>query len=215
MRVYYCPIYLWLLSWICTSPWTPSLGKCTHLHAVEPRCEMWNTPQRRVCYSELNLKAHSLPFFPSALSPEMFQQKSFSQPDVGVKMTRSREKAKFSYAEDKNQIIAGELSNWELTVACFQSMTSPQLAVKVKVTQSCLTVCNPMDYIAHQTPLSMGFSRQEYWSRLPFPSPGNTLDPKVKPRSPTLQADFLLSEPQGKPQENSKTSLNVIGVYCI
>ena len=145
----------------------------------------------------------------------MFQQKSFSQPDVGVKMTRSREKAKFCYAEDKNQIIAGELSNWELTVGCFQSMTSPQLAVKVKVTQSCLTLCNPMDYIAHQTPLSMGFSRQEYWSQLPFPSPGDLPDPGIELRSPAFQAVSLLSEPQGKPQKNSKTSLNVIGVYCI
>ena len=37
--------------------------------------------------------------------------------------------------------------------------------------QSCLTLCNPLDYIACQAPLSMGFSRQEYWSKLPFPSP--------------------------------------------
>ena len=46
---------------------------------------------------------------------------------------------------------------------------------------------------------SMGFSRQEYWSGLPFPSPGNLPDPGIKPRSPALQADVLLSEPPGKP----------------
>ena len=45
--------------------------------------------------------------------------------------------------------------------------------------------------IAHQASLSMGFSRQEYWSGLPFPSPGGVPDPGIKPRSPALQADSL------------------------
>ena len=53
--------------------------------------------------------------------------------------------------------------------------------------------------VAHQPPPSMGFSRQEYWSGLPFPSPGDLPDPGIKPRSPTLQADALTSEPPGKP----------------
>ena len=46
----------------------------------------------------------------------------------------------------------------------------------------------------------MGFSRQEYWSRLPFPSPGDIPNPGIKPRSPALQADALTSEPPGKPK---------------
>ena len=45
----------------------------------------------------------------------------------------------------------------------------------------------------------MGFSRQEYWSGLPFPSPGNLPDPGIEPRSPALHADALTSEPPGKP----------------
>ena len=49
--------------------------------------------------------------------------------------------------------------------------------------------------VAHQATLSMGFSRQEYWSGLPFPSPGDLPDPGIKPRSPALQADALTSEP--------------------
>ena len=53
--------------------------------------------------------------------------------------------------------------------------------------------------VAHYAPLSMGFSRQEYWSGLPFPSPGDLPDPGIKPRSPALQADALTSEPPGKP----------------
>ena len=46
--------------------------------------------------------------------------------------------------------------------------------------------------VVHQTPLSMGFSRQEYWNGLPFPPPGDLPHPGIKPRSPALQADALL-----------------------
>ena len=55
-----------------------------------------------------------------------------------------------------------------------------------EVAQSCLTLCDPMDSSLQQAPLPMGFSRQEYWSGLTFPSPGNLPDPGIKPRSPTL-----------------------------
>ena len=53
--------------------------------------------------------------------------------------------------------------------------------------------------VAYQAPSSVEFSRQEYWSGLQFPFPGNIPDPGIKPRSPTLQADALPSEPSGKP----------------
>ena len=52
--------------------------------------------------------------------------------------------------------------------------------------------------VAYQAFPSMGFSRQEYWSGLPFPSPGDLPDPGIKPRSPALEADALTSEPPGK-----------------
>ena len=52
--------------------------------------------------------------------------------------------------------------------------------------------------VAHQAPLSVGFPQQEYWSGLPFPSPGDLPDPGIEPRSPALQADSLPSEPPGK-----------------
>ena len=64
-----------------------------------------------------------------------------------------------------------------------------------KLLQSCLTFCDPMT-VTHQIPLSMGFSRQEYWSGLPCPSPGDLPGQGIEPRSPALQAD---SEPPGKP----------------
>ena len=59
--------------------------------------------------------------------------------------------------------------------------------------------------VAHQAPLSTEFSRQDHWSGLPFPFPGDLPDPGIKPRSPALQADSLLSEPPGKPGFNIST----------
>ena len=56
---------------------------------------------------------------------------------------------------------------------------------------------------AHQAPLFMRFSRQEYWSGLPFPSPGDLPIPGIKLGSPTLQADSLPTELQGKPHSNA------------
>ena len=60
--------------------------------------------------------------------------------------------------------------------------------------------------VARQAPPSMGFSRQEYWSGLPFPSPGDLPNPGVEPRSPALEADALTSEPPGKPYVRSTSS---------
>ena len=67
------------------------------------------------------------------------------------------------------------------------------------VTKSCPTLVTPWN-VACQACLSMGFSSQEYWSGLPFPSPGGLLDSGIKPQSPTLQADsFCHLSHQGSP----------------
>ena len=71
----------------------------------------------------------------------------------------------------------------------------------VLVAQSCQTV-------EHHGILSMGFSRQEYKSGLPCPSPGNLPNPGTEPRSPTLWADSLPSEPPGKPQDSELDTKN-------
>ena len=55
--------------------------------------------------------------------------------------------------------------------------------------------------VAYQAPPSMGFSRQEYWSGLPFSSPGDLPDPGIKLGSPAFQTDTLTSEPPGKPNK--------------
>ena len=60
--------------------------------------------------------------------------------------------------------------------------------------QSCPTLVTPWTLVS-QAPLSKGFSKQEYWSGLPFPSPGDLPNPGIKPGSPALQADSLQSEP--------------------
>ena len=58
--------------------------------------------------------------------------------------------------------------------------------------------------IVYQAPLSVGFSRQAYWSGLPFPSPGDLPDPGIEHGSPALQADALTSEPPGKRESKGK-----------
>ena len=69
---------------------------------------------------------------------------------------------------------------------------------KVKLL-SCVQLFATPWTVAYQAPPSMGFSRQEYWSGLPFPSPGDLPDPGIEPGSPALEADTLISEPPGKP----------------
>ena len=64
--------------------------------------------------------------------------------------------------------------------------------------------------VAYQAPPSMGFSRQEYGSGLPFPFPGDLPDPGIELRSPTLQTDSLLSEPPEKPECLNKYKLAIV-----
>ena len=60
--------------------------------------------------------------------------------------------------------------------------------------------------VAHQAPLSMGFSRQEYWSGLPFPSPGDLPDPGIEAGFPALTGGFFTTEPPGTTQYIIKTT---------
>ena len=93
---------------------------------------------------------------------------------------------------------------WSLLRPSIESV-SPALACRFFIAETCKwkslscvwRFATPRT-VAYQAPQSMGFSRQEYWSGLPFPSPGDLPDPGIKPRSPTLQGDALPSEPPGK-----------------
>ena len=70
----------------------------------------------------------------------------------------------------------------------------------------------PVD-CAHKAPPSVGFSRQEYWSGLPFPSPGDLPDPGIEPRSPTLQADALTSVPNASREAKELELSYIEGTY--
>ena len=63
--------------------------------------------------------------------------------------------------------------------------------------------------VAYQASPSMRFSRQEYWSGLPVPSPGDLPNPGIEPRSPALPADALTSEPAGKPKARSQQKIDI------
>ena len=96
------------------------------------------------------------------------------------------------------------LSHQQLPASFSQILRGIGLEVENMGPDSLLVVpnsCDPTDCMwgARQAPLSMEFSRQEYWSGLPFPSPGCLLDPGIEPTSPAFQADSLPSEPPGKP----------------
>ena len=80
------------------------------------------------------------------------------------------------------------------------------------VTKSCLILCD-LWTIAFQAPLSLGFPRQDYWSGLPFPSPGHLPDPGIIPASPALAGGVFTTEPPGKPKytiEIHKYKVNLI-----
>ena len=64
--------------------------------------------------------------------------------------------------------------------------------------QLCLTLCDPMDCSPPGSSVCVGFSRQEYWSGLPFPSPGDLPNSGIEPASPVLQVEYLSTEPPEK-----------------
>ena len=92
---------------------------------------------------------------------------------------------------------------------CYQEkqtgLTSYSVCV-CSVAQSCPTLYDPVT-VAHQDPLSMELSRQEYWSGLPLPPPGDLPDPGIKLVSPALEGRFFTAEPLGKPKIQTYVSI--------
>ena len=140
------------------------------------------------------------------LSPQCFLHKSATNPACAI----SKEPA-------EKQIIVireGELS-WEVTylpiqktswliVTCVLTGFIKKVFGMLRAVLSCFGHVQLLEIpwtIAHQAPLSMGLSQQEYWSGLTFPSPGDLPNPGIKPASPALQADSFTAEPSGKPSE--------------
>ena len=87
--------------------------------------------------------------------------------------------------------------------------------VVVLIAQLCLTLCNPWT-VACQAPLSMEFSRQEYWNGLPLHSSEDHLDTGIEPGSPALQADSLASDPPGKPIiQHTTDTFSLLSYHCL
>ena len=105
-----------------------------------------------------------------------------------------------------------QLSNWTTTKYLETCLAHNRcLKMKVKSLSRVQLFVTP-GTVAYQAPPSTGFSRQEYWSGLPFPSPGYLPNPGVKPGSPAFQADALTSEPPGKP---SRCLISIYSVIVI
>ena len=110
--------------------------------------------------------------------------------------------------------LLGKPAGWEDGGPVSQRNILPrfgcQFLLLYKEGEGCVCVCQSLSHlqlfvapwtVTHQTLPSMEFSRQEYWSEQPFPSPGDLPDPGIEPVSPALQAGSLPSEPPGKPQK--------------
>ena len=111
-----------------------------------------------------------------------------------------------SYSATKEEEIMPLAATW----------TQPEMIMLSKASQSCPTLCDPMDY---NQPGSFvhGFSRQKYWSGLPFPAPGDLPDPGIEPMSLAWQADSLLSlimqskvENRHSRQNNTETKPHIL-----
>ena len=92
-----------------------------------------------------------------------------------------------------------------MSVITTQELALPRLSYCFSVAKSCLTLCNVMDCSPPGSSVQ-GFYRQEYWSGLPFPPPGDLPDPAIPPMSPALAGRLFNAEPPGKPQWSSKAS---------
>ena len=96
----------------------------------------------------------------------------------------------------------GERGNWEAEApVCYSVLFSREKNPTQVGSLSHVRLFVTPWTVARQAPLSMEFSRQEYWSGLPFPFPGDLPSPGIEPRYLALQADSLPVEPQGKPKK--------------
>ena len=98
-------------------------------------------------------------------------------------------------------------------VNAFSSFRLACMCMCAKSLQLCPTLCNP---VAHQVPQSMGFSSQEYWSRLPYPPPVDLPDPEIKPKSlvsPALAGQIFTTKPPGKLRNREWWFLNKNSIF--
>ena len=117
-------------------------------------------------------------------------------------------------SSEHSGLISVTVSHWIILTHRIMETVQGELQKSNSPRKHCMYVCYSLSRVglfvtlwtvAHQAPLSMGFPRLEYWGELLFPSPGDLLDPGIKPGSPALQADSLPFEPPGKPIKKAMT----------
>ena len=95
----------------------------------------------------------------------------------------------------KGQAVLSTVPSWKVQSYSWFAL---ELPASISVAKSCPTLCHPMDYSLLGSSIH-GIIRQEYWSGLLFPPPGNLPDPGIKPRSPALVGGFFTTKPPEKP----------------
>ena len=100
--------------------------------------------------------------------------------------------------QGRSKVIEVE-TDWKTRGGRWQKIGPSNIATVPAKLLRCIQLFVSPWTVAHQAPLSIGFSRQEYWSGLRFPSPGDPPDPGIEPGSSALETDALTSEPPGKP----------------
>ena len=118
---------------------------------------------------------------------------------------RWKEKEMEGSWRQRKQNLCGRWLHWVTVMRGLWSMRGFVVIVVWSISRIWLFV--PPWTVACQAPLSMEFSRQEYWSGLPFPSPGDLHDPGIKPTSPALTGRFFTTESPGKPMKDFRKSL--------
>ena len=143
----------------------------------------WSKPERKTPIQYAAAAAKSLQSCPTLCDP--IDGRLPGSPVPGILQARTLEWVAISFSDAWKWKVKGKF------LSLVQLLATPWTA-------------------AYQAPPSMGFSRQEYWSGLPFPSPGDRPYPGIEPGSPSLQADSLPAELQGKPKNTGMGSLSLL-----
>ena len=122
--------------------------------------------------------------------------------------SRPREPERWQ-SEKKSPCLSSLLLTWQIEEGPAWEQVSVIYVFVCTLNHSVVSDSVTAGTVAHQAPLFMEFSRQEFWSELPCPSPEDLPDPEIIPRFPILQVDSLPSEPPGKPCQLSIQARNI------
>ena len=128
------------------------------------------------------------------MEPRFFQWNGIKTPHHGWHQT-TKVVLSGVYSTDASWLFRNSPGPWGCKAGCATMPAIQAPSEQVSIVHLCTTLYDPVDCIAHQTPLSMEFSKQKYWSELPLSSPRDTPSPGMELQSPAFQRDSLLPEP--------------------